>query len=155
MIKRTFKIFLKTAIVIIGMLLLVWLIMYITIPISRPNSHVEKYVLSKIELGSSWEEVLEAANRNGWETLYMREDCGLIVKPDSSSAIYFATDSEIKRIQAEKYKDFYYEIVGNKSIWLDLGDYYALLNNSVSAYLAFDEKDGLIAVYIRRDIDGL
>ena len=128
-------------------ILLLFGLLLLTTPISRPNASVEKYVLKKIPIGTSMDDVIEITeNHKKWKVEQISLKGGLR-KSQITGNVLFA-DPE------EEYEN-YIDVIGEKSMLIYLGEYYGPLHTAVLAYLAFDENDKLIKVAIRRDIDGL
>jgi hypothetical protein len=146
--KNKFKKIIKTVVIIIVSLILLPFVSYgillITVPISRSNESVRNYVFRQIPIGTRYNEVVEIIdNHDKWEIIrYI--DNGLVLRDN-----YRGKDPS--KASVEKYN---LEVIGEKMILIELGEFYAPFHTSVQAYLTFDENDMLIEVGIRRDIDG-
>ena len=122
----------------------------LVVPISRPNEAVRNYVFKQISTGTSWNDALEIINEHEWEVKKTDTEHGLRIN-DAAGNVGFATDDEIKYHEEAPSES---RIVGVKSMFVELGEFYGPLHTAVFTYLAFDENDKLIEVGIRRDIDG-
>lgn len=141
----------------IGIILITVIILFILniglfllfVPISRPDEAVHKYVLRKIPIGTTWNDAAEIIDDKGWEIRQTSTEHGLWI--NSSKRGGFASDDEMKYGT----ENSNIRIVGVKSMWVELGEYYGPFHTAVSVYLAFDENNKLIEAVVRRDIDGL
>ena len=124
-------------------------IQLLTVPISRPNEAVRSYFYRKVPVGTSWDEVLEIIDDKGWEIKELHTEYGLCIY-DGAGATAFATDDELAWREKAPSES---RVVGVKSMFVELGEFYGPFHNAVFVYIAFDEDDKLIEVTIRRDID--
>ncbi len=144
-----------TKIVVIVMVSLILLpfvaygIQLLTVPISRPNEAVRSYFYRKVPVGTSWDEVLEIIDDKGWKIKELDTEHGLCIY-DGAGATAFATEDRLARREKSPSKS---RVVGVKSMFVELGEFYGPFHNAVFVYIAFDEDDKLIEVTIRRDID--
>lgn len=146
------KIIKRIGIILITVFILIILIIglfLLFVPISRPDEAVHNYVLRKIPIGTTWNDVIEIIEDKGWEIRQTSTEHGLWI--NSSGRGGFASDDEMKYGT----ENSNIRIVGVKSMWVELGEYYGPFHTAVSVYLAFDENNKLIEAVVRRDIDGL
>lgn len=144
--KRVKKAIKTTVIVLISpfiLIFLAYLILYITMPISRSNESVREYVLDKIPIGTSREEAISMVDDHWKWEVEMFIDHGLRLHDNY-------TGVNLSRMYIEK-NDI--ELIGEKTILVYLGEFYSPFHTAVFAYLAFDENDKLIEVGISRDVD--
>lgn len=142
----------------IGIILITVIILFILfiglfllfVPISRSDEAVHNYVLRKIPIGTTWNDVMEVIDDKGWKVRQTSYEHGLRIN-DAAGNAYFASDDEMKYGTTNSN----IRIVGVKSMWVELGEYYGPFHTAVSVYLAFDENDQLIEATVRRDIDAL
>ncbi len=147
------KIIKRIGIILITVFILIILIIglfLLFVPISRPDEAVHKYVLRKIPIGTTWNDAAEIIDDKGWEIRHTSYEHGLRIN-DAAGNAYFASDDEMKYGT----ENSNIRIVGVKSMWVELGEYYGPFHTAVSVYLAFDENNKLIEAVVRRDIDGL
>ncbi|MDE7121611.1 MAG: hypothetical protein K2O42_05565 [Oscillospiraceae bacterium] len=128
---------------ILVILLLSLILQFLTIPISRPDNAVRSYVLHKIPINTSWDETVSIIDNESWK-IVSTHDGGLRINYEAQHV-----DFDFQH-GANKGK-----LVGVKSMEVKLGEFYSPFHTAVFAYIAFDENDKLIEVYIRRDIDAL
>lgn len=119
-------------------------IFLLTVPISRPDKAVRSYVMKEIPVGTNRNEAIEIINNQGWEIDHIAE-CGLCINNEAGCA-YFAAEESLNLDE---------RTVGTSSMKVYLGNYYGPLYTSVKAYIAFDENEKLIEVFIMREIDGI
>lgn len=150
-LKRIVK---RVLIVITSLLVLLFLAFgtfLLVVPISRPNDSVRSYVIRKMPMGTSWDDVLEIIDDKGWKVEQTDTKHGLCIY-DGAGSTSFATEDELKYREKAPSES---RIVGVKAMFVELGEFYGPFHTAVFAYLAFDENDELIEVTIRRDIDGI
>lgn len=129
-------------------------IFLLTVPISRPDKAVRSYVMKKIPVGTNRNEAIEIINSKGWEIDHIAE-CGLFIN-DAAGSVSYADEWTLNLYQNDPfYQNQNKRRVGSKSMKVYLGNYYGPLYTSVKAYIAFDEKEKLIEVFIMREIDGI
>jgi len=121
---------------------------FLFVPIARTDSGVCDYVLRKIPIGTSMEEVVVIVEKESWEIRDMNNECGLCINDRAGSVSVAGKDEMINGVQ---YKND--RIVGEKAMVIELGEFYGPFHTAVFAYLAFDENCELVEVSIRRDID--
>ena len=151
--KQVQKIIKRVLIVIVALIVLPFLaygILLLTVPISRSDEAVRSYVFRQMPMGTSWNDALEIIDEHEWEIQQTDTEHGLCIY-DGAGAATFATDDEIKYHEEAPSES---RIVGVKSMFARLGEFYCPLHTAVFAYIAFDEDDKLIEVAIRTDIDG-
>lgn len=124
-------------------------ILLLTVPISRPNEAVLSYFYRKVPVGTSWDEVLEIIDDKGWEIKKLDTEHGLCIY-DGAGATAFATEDRLARREKSASES---RVVGAKSMFVELGEFYGPFHNAVFVYIAFDEDDKLIEIVIRRDVD--
>ncbi len=120
------------------------------VPISRSDEGVHNYFLRVIPIGTTWDNVIEIIDDKGWEIWQMSYEHGLRIN-DAAGNASIASDDEMKYGATNSN----IRIVGEKSMFVELGEYYGPFHTAVFVYLAFDENDKLIEVTVRRDIDGI
>lgn len=147
-IKKAIKRILVIFISIVMLPFLAYGILLLTVPISRSNESVRSYVLSKIPMGTSWDNAVELIDKKGWKIELTDIEHGLRI--NAAGKAYFASDDEMIN-GAEDPENV--RIVGTKSMFVKLGEYDAPFNTAVFAWLAFDENNELVEAVIRRDID--
>lgn len=122
----------------LNVLVILFLILYFTLPAKPRNYLVRQYVFSEIPLGTSWDEATKIIEKHKkWELRFTYINRGIRIDEDGTG------------IDSEK------DSVGAKTMLIELFEYYGPFHTSVQAYLVFDENDELIAVGIRRDVDGI
>lgn len=121
------------------------------VPISRPDDAVLDYVSKKIPVGTSWDDTITEIEENNWIIKETRTDRGLRINDGAGNA-YFASENEM--LNGSDYPDRI-RIVGEKSMFVELGEFYGPFHTAVFVYMAFDENDELIEMSVRRDIDSL
>lgn len=142
--KKNIKRIVIVAVSLIILPFLAYGILLLTIPISRSREEVRSYVLGSMPMGTSWNEALNIIDDKKWEIQCTHPDRGLIINYKAGYA-EFASDDDITNSDRIK--------VGTKSMFIELGEFYAPFHNAVFAYLAFDEEDKLIEIHLRKDID--
>ncbi len=100
---------------------------------------------------TSWEYAIEIIDKKGWLIKETSDERGLRIN-DAAGNASFASEDEMRN-GAENAEMI--RIVGVKSMFVELGEYYGPFHCAVFAYMAFDENDELIEVTIRRDIDSI
>ncbi len=150
--KKKFKKGIKIVVIVMVSLILLPFVAFgvqlLTVPISRPNEAVRSYFYRKVPVGTRWDEVLEIIDDKGWEIKELHTDYGLCIYNEATT--FFATDDELASREKSTAKS---RVVGVKSMFVELGEFYGPFHNAVFVYIAFDEDDKLIEVTIRRDID--
>ena len=121
------------------------------VPISRPDDAVLDYVSKKIPVGTSWDDTITEIDENNWIIKETRTDRGRRINDGAGNA-YFASENEM--LNGSDYPDRI-RIVGEKSMFVELGEFYGPFHTAVFVYMAFDENDELIEMSVRRDIDSL
>ena len=121
---------------------------FLCVPLARTDKGVCNYVLRKVPIGTSMEEVVTIAEKESWEICAMNNECGLCIN-DRAGCVSVASKDEM--INGVQYKND--RIVGEKAMVIELGEFYGPFHTAVFAYLAFDENCELVEVSIRRDID--
>lgn len=121
-------------------------ILWLTIPISRPNNAVRSYVLKKLSMETSWSETVEKINEENWEIIEVLTDRGVVINYEAGyvGMPFNGLTTDLGE-----------QVVGAKSVLLMLGEYNGPFNTVVFAYLAFDENNKLIDVFIEKEIDAL
>jgi len=116
----------------------------ITNPIRRTNVGVRRDLLRNIPIGTSLEDAINIAEKNNrWTIRVVRERFGVVLEEHlTPSRAPFSTDQISNAI-------------GKKSIEIHLGHYSMILRVDVTAFLAFDENNELIEIFILREYDGL
>ncbi len=124
---------------------------WFAVPICRPPQEVRAYVLRQIPMSSKWDDVISVAEDKGWEITEAYTDRGLRIN-DAAGNTAIASEDEMQNGAENPEK---VRIVGEKSMYIKLGEYYSPFDTAVFAYLAFDENAALIEVTIRTDVDAL
>lgn len=131
--------------------LLMFDIILLFIPISRSGNSVRDYILKKIPMGTSWNDTIKIVENNKkWNIYEDTTEFGISIEPETKFALI------------GDYQNSDMEYIGEKSMKIYLGEYYAPLppflfiptSNVVFAYLAFDKDDKLIEIGIQKEIDG-
>ena len=150
--KNKFKKVIKIVVIVMVALILLPFVAFgiqlLTVPISRSDEGVYSYVYKKIPVGTSWDEVLEIIDDKGWEIKELHTEYGLCIYNEATT--FFATDDELASREKSPSKS---RVVGVKSMFVELGEFYCLFHTAVFIYIAFDEDDKLIEIVIRRDVD--
>ena len=148
--KNKFKKVIKIVVIVMVSLILLPFVAYgillLTVPISRSDEGVYGYVYKKIPVGSSWDEVLEIIDDKGWKIKEIDTEHGLSING-------YTTFANEDRLAWSEKSSSERRVVGVKSMFVELGEFYGPFHNAVFVYIAFDEDDKLIEVTIRRDID--
>ena len=149
--KKKFKKGIKIVVIVMVSLILLPFVAFgvqlLTVPISRPDEAVRSYFYRKAPVGTSWDEVLEIIDDKGWEIRELHTEYGLCIYDGWTT---FATEDRLASREKSTAKS---RVVGVKSMFVELGEFYGPFHNAVFVYIAFDEDDKLIEVTIRRDID--
>lgn len=149
--KKKFKKVIKIIVIVMVSLILLPFVAFgiqlLTVPISRPNEAVRSYFYRKVPVGTRWDEVLEIIDDKGWEIKKFDTEHGLCIYDGWTT---FATEDRLASREKSTAKS---RVVGVKSMFVELGEFYGPFHNAVFVYIAFDEDDKLIEVTIRRDID--
>lgn len=147
--KRILNRIIAVVIVMFVILISSLIIIYLAVPICRPRASVRSYVLRNIPIGTSWDDCLQILDDKEWNVKAAFELGLKINYKDMEGGL--AT----KEYMTESVKNPNIKIVGEKSMFIYLGEYYNPLNTAVFAYFAFDGNDELVEVIIRKDIDGI
>ena len=143
----------KTHVVIIVLLsiIVITFIVYVSIllivPISRSNESVRKYVLNRIPIGTSWSDSIRSIEENKWIIKETNLEYGLRIN-DQAENVSFASSKDTFNDKRDDIR-----IVGSKAMSVKLGEYSLPFHTAVFVFLAFDDKNQLIDMAIRRDID--
>ena len=146
--KKVLKYFLISLISLVVVCSLAIGIFFLCVPLARTDKGVCNYVLRKVPIGTSMEEVVTITKKESWEIRDTNNECGLCIN-DRAGSVSVASKDEM--INGVEYKND--RIVGEKAMVIKLGEFYAPFHTAVFAYLAFDENCELVEVSIRRDID--
>jgi len=112
-------------------------------PIRRTDKALRKHLLSIIPIGTSMEEVIRIIEgHNCWIIERVEENYGVVL----DSRDMYPLRSAPTTFRNSK-------VIGEQAVWIDLGSYYGIFKNYVSAHLAFDENEELIDIFIRREPD--
>ena len=151
--KKSNKVLIKRILISIVIVIILPFLMFgillLSVPISRSDESVCKYVLKQIPIGTSWNDSVRIIESNEWKIKENNMECGLIIY--SSGYACYATEEAIYFSQNKAQSTS--QVVGEKVMFIELGEYYGPFHTAVFAYLAFDEDDKLIEIAIRRDID--
>ncbi|MCK5612726.1 hypothetical protein KAR91_63220 [Candidatus Pacearchaeota archaeon] len=102
-------------------------------PLRRSESWIQTYVLNITPLGSSFDDVAQIIEKQGWEVAYKSKEHGF---RDQGSC-------------PEK-------IVGSMSIRASLGDYRGIpFKANVTVFWGFDEEGKLIDIWVWKTWDGI
>ena len=149
--KKKFKKVIKIVVIVMVSLILLPFVAFgiqlLTVPISRPDEAVRSYFYRKVPVGTSWDEVLEIIDDKGWKIKEIDTEHGLSING-------YTTFANEDRLAWSEKSSSERRVVGVKSMYVRLGEFYGPFHTAVFVYIAFDEEDKLIEVTVRRDIDG-
>lgn len=138
---------LKVLGVIIGSLAGIFLSFYIFQPLMRTEKGVERYFLSRVPIGTTWDETVDIIEEHGkWEIRFQEENYGV--------AVHKLT-GHTKLGRAFHVEDENFDMIGSKSMMIDLGEITFPIYVVIYVLVAYDENDEMIYVEGGREVDSL
>lgn len=123
--KKIIIFFITIIILIIGILL--------SNPLRWSDERIEKYVLNKTPIYSSFDEVATIINKNGWKISDLSESRGFYDQRSRPA-----------------------KVTGNMYIRASLGDYWSIpFEANVTVYWGFDSEGRLIDIWVWKTWDGI
>ncbi len=132
----------------IGLPLVVMAIYFLFVPNSRPPIMVRNYVFNQL-IFTDFVDAEDKIEGMGWQVISKSDEHGLVIHYNDNGSIVgsdFATDENILDYEASDQGEPSTEIVGAKSMQVDLGDVYGSLFATSDVMLAFDDEGKLVEV---------
>ena len=133
--KKAFKI----TIITLFSLLVIFIILYFTLPVKPRNFLVRQYVYTKIPIGTTIDEAIDIVEKDKkWELVWVNMNHGIIID-EYEDGLWLSEEDP--------------DNIGDKTMLIKLFQYYGPFDTTVEAYLVFDENNKMIDVAISRSVD--